>query len=93
MFKLFHLIYLYLKSFCVNSKHSEGNQIFNIQSPSLIFKIIGYNFKTIPVPKSQDKEFFVQVGPEYQNSAHILPKFLRGKDHQNPTPTPTPPSI
>ena len=32
------------------------NQLFNIQSPSLIFKIIGYNFNTIPVPKSQEKE-------------------------------------
>ena len=35
------------------------NQLFNTQSPSLIFKIIGYNFNTIqdiPVPKSQGKE-------------------------------------
>ena len=32
------------------------NQLFNILSPSLIFKIIGYNFNTIPVPKSQEKE-------------------------------------
>ena len=32
------------------------NQLFNIRSPSLIFKIIGYNFDTIPVPKSQEKE-------------------------------------
>ena len=35
------------------------NQLFNIQSHSihsLIFKIIGYNFNTIPVPKSQEKE-------------------------------------
>ena len=32
------------------------NPLFNIQSPSLIFKIIGYNFNTIPVPKSQEKE-------------------------------------
>ena len=31
-------------------------QLFNIQFPSLIFKIIGYNFNTIPVPKSQEKE-------------------------------------
>ena len=31
------------------------NQLFNIQSPSLIFKIICYNFNTIPVPKSQEK--------------------------------------
>ena len=58
VFKLFHLIYL--KRFCVSSKHSEGMQpttfVFIIQSPSLIFKIIGYNFNTIPVPKSQEKE-------------------------------------
>ena len=32
MFKLFHLIYRYLKSFCVSSKHSEGMQP-NIQHP------------------------------------------------------------
>ena len=35
------------------------NQLFNTQSPSLIFKIICYNFNTIqdiPVPKSQEKE-------------------------------------
>ena len=32
------------------------NQLFNIQSPSLIFKIIGYNFNTIPVPKGQERE-------------------------------------
>ena len=35
------------------------HQLFNTQSPSLIFKIIGYNFNTfqdIPVPKSQEKE-------------------------------------
>ena len=32
------------------------NQLFNIQSPSLIFKIIGYNFNTIPVRNSQEKE-------------------------------------
>ena len=32
------------------------NQLFNIQSLSLIFKIIGYNFDTIPVLKSQEME-------------------------------------
>ena len=32
------------------------NQLFNIQSPSLILKITVYNFNTIPVPKSQEKE-------------------------------------
>ena len=58
MFKLFHLIYRYLKkvSVLVQNIRKVCNQIFNIQSPSLIFKIICYNFKTIPVPKSQDKE-------------------------------------
>ena len=35
------------------------NHLYNTQSPSLIFKIIAYNFNTIldiPVPKSQEKE-------------------------------------
>ena len=32
------------------------NQLFNIQSPSLIVKIIGYNFNNIPVPKSQENK-------------------------------------
>ena len=66
------------------------SQLFNIQSPSLILKIIGYNFNTIPVPKGQEKEmscmqsFSSKIGPEYHNSAHILPKFLRGRTTRPP---------
>ena len=43
-------------SLLVQNIQKVCNQIFNIQSPSWIFKIIGYNFNTIPVLKSQDKE-------------------------------------
>ena len=53
MFKLFHLIYLKVPVLVQNIQ-KVCNQLFNIQSPSLIFKIIGYNFNTIPVPKSQE---------------------------------------
>ena len=58
MFKLFHLFYFKMFVFVQNIQ-KVCNQLFNIQSPSLIFKIIGYNFNTIqdiPVPKSQEKE-------------------------------------
>ena len=55
MFKLFRLIYLKLSVLGQNIQ-KVCNQLFNIRSPSLIFKIIGYNFNTIPVPKSQEKE-------------------------------------
>ena len=57
----------------VQNIQKKCNHLFNTQSPSLIFKSIGYNFNTIqdiPVPKSQEKElscwqsFFVQVSPE-----------------------------
>ena len=79
------------KSSCVSLNIQKVcNQLFNIQSPSLIFKIIGYNFNTIPVPKSQEKElscrhsFFVPVGPENHNFAHNLPKFLWGRTTRPP---------
>ena len=55
MCKLFHLIYLKV-SVLVQNIQKVCNKLFNIQSPSLLFKIIGYNFNTIPVPKSQEKE-------------------------------------
>ena len=53
MFKLFHLIYL---KGLVQNIQKVCKQLFNIQYPSLFFKIIGYNFNTIPVPESQQKE-------------------------------------
>ena len=50
----------YLKKFelsvLVQNIQKVCNQLFNIQFPSWIFKIIGYNFYTIPVPKSQEKK-------------------------------------
>ena len=75
MFKLFHLIYL--KCFYVSSKHSEGMQ------PTTQHQIPFINFQNNTCTKKSRKgtvlyaEFFVQVGPEYHNSAHILPNFLR----------------
>ena len=44
------------KSVLVQNIQKVCNQLFNLQSLSLIFKIIDYNFNTIPVPKSQEKE-------------------------------------
>ena len=59
------------------------NQLFNIQSPSLIFKIIGYNFNTIPVPKSQEMELSCRqsFSSKLVQNITILHIF-----HQNPLP-------
>ena len=56
MYTLFHLIYLKNNTVLVQTIQKVCNKLFNIQSPSLIFKIIGYKFNTFPVPKSQEKE-------------------------------------
>ena len=53
MFRLFHLNYLKVSVLAQNIQ-KVCNQLFNIQSPSFIFKIIGYNFNTIQdIPKSR----------------------------------------
>ena len=62
------------------------NQQFNIQSPSLIFKIIGYNFNTIPVPKSQEKELscrqsFSSKLVKNITILHIFYQNFSGEDH------------
>ena len=68
------------------------NQLFNIQSPSFIFKIIGYNsyYNTIPVPKSQEKELSCRQSFSsklVQNSTilHIFYQNFSGEDHQTPS--------
>ena len=71
------------------------NQLFNIQSPSLIFKIIGYNFNTIPAPKSQEKELSCRqsVSSKLVQNITILHKHMYstkispGEDHQTPPPS------
>ena len=65
------------------------NQPFNIQSPSLIFKIIGYNFNTIPVPKTQEKEMscrqsFSSKLVQNITILHIFYQNVSGEDHQTP---------
>ena len=73
----------------VQNIHKVCSQLFNIQSPSLIFKIIGYNFNTTPVPKSQklncpvDRLFrpsWSRISPFCTYSTKISP----GEDHQTP---------
>ena len=68
------------------------NQLFNIQSPKLIFKMIGYKFNTIPVPKGQEKELSCRQrfsSKLVQNTTilHIFYQPFSGEDHHNPPPS------
>ena len=83
--------HLFKKNFVlVQNIQKVCNQLFNIQSPSLIFKIIGYNFNTIPVPKSQEKELSCRQSfrPSWSRISQFCTystKICPGEDHQTPS--------
>ena len=66
------------------------NQLLNIQSPSLIVKIICYNFNNIPVPKNQENELscrqsFSSKLVQNITIMHIFYQNFSGEDHQTPS--------
>ena len=81
-------------SVLVQNIQKACNQLFNIQSPSLIFKIIGYNFNTIPVPKSQESELSCRqsFSSKLVQNITILHIFYQTFSGGGP-PDPPPPSI
>ena len=76
----------------VQNNQKVCNQLFNIQSPSLLFKIIGYNFNTIQVPKSQEIELSCRQSFSSKLVQNIIilhifsTKISPGEDHQTPAP-------
>ena len=86
MFEWFDLIYL--KSFCVSSKHSEGMQpTIQHSVPFIYFQIIGYNFNTIPVPKEKElscRQSFSSELVQNITILHIFHQNFSGEDNQTP---------